>query len=47
MSESLYIYTLHIRILTMNGNAYCISLQFVCSIAAELLTLYSRFRENV
>lgn len=47
MSELLYIYTLHIRILTMNGKAYCISLQFVCSIAVELLTLCSRFRENV
>ncbi len=39
MSELLYIYTLHIRILTMIGEVYCISLQFVCCIAAELLTL--------
>ena len=47
MTELLYIYTLHIRILAMNGKAYSISLQFVCSIAAELLTLYTRFLKNV
>lgn len=43
----MYIYTKHIRILTMIDKVYCISLQFVCSIAAELLTLYTRFLKNV
>jgi len=45
--ELLYIYTLHIRLLASNGGVYRISYQFVCSIAAELLTLYFRFRETV
>ena len=45
--ELLYIYTVHIRLSARNGGVYRISYQFVCSIAAELLTLYSRFRETV
>ena len=40
-------YTLYIRLSTRNDGVYRISYQFVCSIAAEILTLYFRFREIV